>query len=62
MIPVVNPASSCGIARQHGGLNFVHDNYTIQRDGARVESHRGLTAPDSRALVAHIERWLAGKP
>ena len=62
MIPVVNAASFCGIAGQHGGHIFVHDKYTIQRDVPRVESHRGLTAPDSRALVAHVEHWLAEKP
>ncbi len=36
--------------------------YLIDRSGSRVESYSSLTAPDSRTLVAHIERWLAEKP
>lgn len=62
MILAVNTGSSCGFAGQHGGLAFVHDKHTIHRDVTRVESYSSLTAPDSRTLVAHIERRLAEKP
>ena len=58
MILAVNTGSFCGFAGQHGGLTFVHDNYTIHRYVTRVESYSNRTAPDSRTLVAHIERWL----
>ena len=36
--------------------------YLIDRSGSRVESYSSLTAPDSRTLVAHVERLLAEKP
>ncbi len=36
--------------------------YLIDRSGSRVESYSSLTGPDSRTLIAHIERWLAEKP
>lgn len=36
--------------------------YLIDRSGTRVESYSTMTSPDSRGLVAQIERWLAEKP
>lgn len=36
--------------------------YLIARDGRTVEAYNSLTAPDSRSLVADIERALAAKP
>ena len=62
MILVVNAASFCGTAGQRGGLAFVHDTYTIHRDGIRVDSYRSLIAPDSRSFDGRSERWLAEKP
>ncbi len=62
MILVGNGASSWGCAGQLGGLTFVHDTYTIHRDGVPIESYRSLIAPDSRSVDARIDRWLAEKP
>ena len=56
MILVVNAASFCGFAGQHGGLKFVHNKSTLRRDGARVESYGSLTAPDTHTFDARIER------
>lgn len=36
--------------------------YLIARDGRTVESYNSLTAPDSRSLIADIERALSVKP
>jgi len=36
--------------------------YLTHRDGIRAGSRSSLTAPDNRALLTHIERWLAEKP
>ena len=36
--------------------------YLIARDGRTVKSYNSLTAPDSRGLVADVERALAAKP
>ena len=36
--------------------------YLIDRSGSRVESYSSMTAPESGALIARIERWLAEKP
>ena len=62
VILVVNTATFCGSIGQYDGMQSVYDKYLIARDGSRVDSYSSLTAPDSRTLIAHIERWLAEKP
>ena len=62
VIPVMNTASSCVFTRPYEGLEYVYDKYLISGDGSNVGSYSSLTAPGTRTLVAHIDRWLAEKP
>lgn len=50
------------IARTGTAPKWNFHKYLIDRSGNRVESYSSLTAPDSRSLIAHIERLLAEKP
>jgi len=50
------------IAKSGAAPKWNFHKYLIDRSGARVESFNTLTAPDSRSLIAQIERRLAEKP
>ena len=50
------------IAKTGAAPKWNFHKYLIDRSGNRVESYNTMTAPDSRSLIAQIERWLAEKP
>ena len=50
------------IARTGTAPKWNFHKYLIDRSGKQVESYSTVTAPDSRGLIAQIERWLAQKP
>ena len=60
--PKTHPFYKQLIAKSGAAPKWNFHKYLIDRRGDTVESFNTLTAPDSRSLIAQIERRLAEKP
>jgi glutathione peroxidase len=60
--PKTHPFYKQLIAKSGAAPKWNFHKYLIDRSGTAVESFSTLTAPDSRSLIAQIERRLAEKP
>lgn len=60
--PKTHPFYKQLIAKSGAAPKWNFHKYLIDRSGTAVESFSTLTAPDSRRLIAQIERRLAEKP
>ena len=60
--PKTHPFYKQLIAKSGTAPKWNFHKYLIDRSGNTVESFNTLTAPDSRSLIAQIERRLAEKP
>lgn len=60
--PKTNPFYKQLIAKTGTPPAWNFHKYLIDRSGKRVESFGSSTKPESRAVIAQIERWLAEKP